>query len=97
MSTNNVTLPIAVGTRDRCKNYEGRCVKGLADGQPTDEHCFVCPLYDGPARGLGDQVHNVAQVTGVKWIADKISQATRRPCGCEERRKRLNELKPREH
>lgn len=44
-----------------------------------------------PAKGLGDTVEQVLEATGiakaVKWLAGE-------DCGCEERKKKLNELFP---
>jgi hypothetical protein len=50
----------------------------------------VCPHYDGPARGLGDIVHTVAQVTGVAAVVHAVAP----DCGCEQRRQALNERFP---
>ena len=57
---------------------------------PSKDVCSVCPHYDGPARGLGDIVHTVAQVTGVAAVVDAVAP----DCGCQQRRQALNERFP---
>ena len=44
--------------------------------------------------GLGDTVAAVTQATGIKAIVDAGSKAFNKPCGCEGRRKTLNDLFP---
>ena len=41
-------------------------------------------------RGLGDLVEEALGVVGI--TADRVSRWLNRPCGCEERKKRLNQL-----
>ena len=48
------------------------------------------PAYDGPARGLGDVVHRVAEVTGVA----RVVKAVGGDCGCQKRREALNQTFP---
>lgn len=45
-------------------------------------------------RGLGDTVHAVTSSLGIKAIVDAGSKALKKPCGCSQRRKTLNELFP---
>jgi hypothetical protein len=45
-------------------------------------------------KGLGDVVHRVAEVTGIKRIVGAIERKTGKPCGCNERRERLNTKYP---
>lgn len=40
--------------------------------------------------GFGDVVEKFTKTTGIKTIVDKVSKATGVPCGCEERKKKLN-------
>jgi len=43
------------------------------------------------SRGLGDTVDKITTVTGIKAIVKKASNGD---CGCENRRKKLNDLFP---
>ena len=47
-----------------------------------------------PARGLGDTVARMTQVTGIAQLADAIERATGRDCGCAGRRANLNRRVP---
>ena len=62
---------------------------------PTLEDCAACPMYAGPTRGLGDQIHNAARKTGVKTLVDQAAKITKKPCGCQGRREALNRKYPR--
>ena len=42
------------------------------------------------ARGLGDTIENFTKATGIKKAVDAISNATGKDCGCEERKRKLN-------
>ena len=44
--------------------------------------------------GLGDVVETVTTVTGVKAIAETVAKRRGKPCGCAERRDKLNRLVP---
>lgn len=41
---------------------------------------------------LGDRVANVMEATGIKKVVDVIHEKTGFDCGCDKRRKRLNEF-----
>lgn len=45
-------------------------------------------------KGLGDTVEAITKATGVKAVVDAASQATGKPCGCQQRKKTLNDLFP---
>jgi len=45
-------------------------------------------------EGLGDTVSGLTEIMGIKKAVKKMTEITGRPCGCEERRKKLNELFP---
>lgn len=62
----------------------------LSRAKATIEQCSGCPHYDGPARGLGDVVHRVAEVTGVA----RVVKAVGGDCGCQKRREALNQTFP---
>jgi hypothetical protein len=55
---------------------------------------FGIPGIDPNVRGLGDVVAAVAEVTGVAAVARTVERVTQKPCGCAERRRRLNEAVP---
>jgi len=44
--------------------------------------------------GVGDVVHTVATVTGVKAATEAVAKATGKDCGCKRRRDKLNQLFP---
>jgi len=46
------------------------------------------------ARGLGDFIGKMADVTGIKAVTRRIEAATGKPCGCGERRAALNRMIP---
>jgi len=46
------------------------------------------------ANGLGDVVADVTNITGVDRLAKLYEQLTGKPCGCDERREKLNQLVP---
>ena len=43
------------------------------------------------SRGLGDSIDKVTSFTGIKSV---VKKATNGGCGCEKRRKKLNDLFP---
>ncbi len=45
-------------------------------------------------QGFGDTVEAVTKATGIKAIVDAGSKAFNKPCGCQERKKTLNDLFP---
>ena len=61
---------------------------------------FACPHgkawgYRPPDRGLGDTVERVLRATGIGRVAKRLIRAlTGKPCGCGQRRERLNRLMP---
>lgn len=42
------------------------------------------------SQGLGDTIEKITMATGIKKIVDKVAEAADVDCGCEERKKRLN-------
>ena len=45
-------------------------------------------------QGLGDTVEAITQATGIKSIVDAGAKAFNKPCGCQQRKKTLNDLFP---
>ena len=50
--------------------------------------------YESDSSGLGDTVEKITKATGIKKAVDTIAQKTGKPCGCNERRDRLNRMFP---
>jgi hypothetical protein len=48
----------------------------------------------GQQEGLGDVVAEFTQVTGLDRLAKTYEQVTGKSCGCDNRRKYLNQLAP---
>lgn len=47
------------------------------------------------SKGLGDTIAKITHVTGLDVVADKVAKAMgQEDCGCNRRRKKLNELFP---
>ena len=46
------------------------------------------------SKGLGDTVEKITKASGIKTIVDKVSKGLNIPCGCEGRKKLLNEMFP---
>lgn len=46
------------------------------------------------SRGLGDTVEKITTATGIKRVADTVSKATGKDCGCNKRKNALNRLFP---
>lgn len=40
--------------------------------------------------GLGDVIEKVTKATGIKTVVEKVSEVTGVPCGCEQRKEKLN-------
>jgi len=85
-------------SRSCAHHRDARCTNALAlplyGDQPSPGVCAICEHYDGPSRGLGDRVHIVARCTGIAAVARTVERVTGKPCGCAERRRRLNEAVP---
>ena len=46
------------------------------------------------SKGLGDTIGKITKVTGIKKVVDKISEVTKKDCGCGEKKETLNRLFP---
>ena len=70
-----------------CKSLTGNCCGlGLFRGVPADADCLGCGRYEGPSRGLGDDLARVAKATGVAAVVKAVMPN----CGCAERQAALN-------
>lgn len=45
-------------------------------------------------KGLGDTVEAITKATGIKAIVDAGSKVLKKPCGCQARKQKLNDLFP---
>ena len=46
------------------------------------------------SKGLGDTIEKITKATGIKKVVDKISEVTKKDCGCNKRKDTLNRLFP---
>ena len=44
------------------------------------------------SEGLGDTVEKITKATGIKKAVDTVFQKLEKSCGCDERKKKLNEI-----
>ena len=45
-------------------------------------------------KGLGDTIEKITKATGIKKVVDKISEVTKKDCGCGKKKETLNRLFP---
>lgn len=45
-------------------------------------------------KGFGDTVEKITKATGIKKVVDTVSEALDVDCGCDKRKKKLNDLFP---
>lgn len=77
-------------------DQETGCRLGVWQGVPPEQICARCPHYEGPPRGLGDKVHDLARTSGIKAAVDAAHRLVGRDCGCQKRREALNRRYPSE-
>jgi hypothetical protein len=46
------------------------------------------------SKGLGDTIEKITKATGIKTVVDKVSDGLNIPCGCQQRKEKLNKLIP---
>jgi len=46
------------------------------------------------SKGLGDTIEKFTKATGIKTFVDKVSDGLNIPCGCQQRKEKLNEVFP---
>ena len=46
------------------------------------------------SKGLGDTIEKITKATGIKKVVDKISEVTKKDCGCGQKKDTLNRLFP---
>lgn len=54
----------------------------------------VVEVHSKRSEGLGDTIAKFTKATGIKAAVDAVSKLTKKPCGCKNRQKRLNQLVP---
>ena len=70
------------------------CAAEKHGGRPTLVQCQSCEHFQRRSKGLGDRVERLAIKTGAKRIVQAVSRKTGKDCGCEKRRRKLNEMFP---
>lgn len=71
------------------------CRHPRLERRPVDDAaCAACDRYAGPDRGLGDKVARLTRATGVARVVETVARVTGKPCGCAERRAKLNAAFP---
>lgn len=51
-------------------------------------------MKSNKSKGLGDTIEKITTATGIKKVVDKVSEVTKKPCGCGKRKQKLNEMFP---
>jgi len=51
-------------------------------------------MESNKSKGLGDTIEKITTATGIKKVVDKVSEVTKKPCGCGKRKEKLNKLFP---
>ena len=46
------------------------------------------------SKGLGDSIEKFTKATGIKTVVDNVSQGLNIPCGCQQRKEKLNNIFP---
>ena len=46
------------------------------------------------SQGLGDSIEKFTKATGIKTFVDKVSDGLNIPCGCQQRKEKLNKVFP---
>ena len=46
------------------------------------------------SKGLGDTIEKITKATGIKKVVDKVSEVTKKDCGCNKRKNNLNQMFP---
>jgi|TARA_B110000908_G_C10146510_1_gene399304 hypothetical protein len=46
------------------------------------------------SKGLGDTIEKITTATGIKKLVDTVSKARKKPCGCNQRKEKLNKAFP---
>ena len=71
------------------------CRHPRLERRPVDDAaCAACDRYAGPDRGLGDKVARLTRATGIAAATRVVSRVTGKPCGCSQRRAKLNAAFP---
>ena len=70
------------------KNYACSECKG------DDKKCNCKQNQMSESKGLGDTIEKITTATGIKRLVDTVSKARKKPCGCNQRKEKLNKAFP---
>ena len=51
-------------------------------------------MENNKSKGFGDSIEKFTKATGIKKVVDKISEVTKKDCGCNKKKDTLNRLFP---
>ncbi len=51
-------------------------------------------MESNKSKGLGDTIEKITTATGIKKAVDTVSKVTKKPCGCQKRKEKLNKMFP---
>ena len=54
-------------------------------------------MENNKSKGLGDSIEKFTKATGIKKVVDTLSKTTKKDCGCNKRKNKLNKLFPYKH
>ena len=46
------------------------------------------------SKGLGDSIEKITKATGIKKVVETINKTTKKDCGCNKRKEKLNKAFP---
>lgn len=46
------------------------------------------------SKGLGDTIDKITTATGIKAVVEAVEKITKKPCGCNKRKEKLNNAFP---
>ena len=49
-------------------------------------------MSQSASKGLGDDIEKITKATGIKKVVDTFAELTGIDCGCDARKKKLNEM-----
>ena len=51
-------------------------------------------MKSNKSKGLGDTIEKITTATGIKTAVEAVSKITKKPCGCNKRKDKLNKMFP---
>ena len=58
------------------------------------DHLLKLNSMEEKPKGFGDSVEKFTKATGIKKVVDVVSKATKKNCGCNKRKTKLNKMFP---